>query len=114
MTYRSAAMGRLTPRAEGRNVPPMNALLKIAVTAGVAGALVTMVLKKQRQSRDSSASANDSSVGASPIAGAPEASNDQSLGNMASDTNMVSGGNAYEEQRGTQPQDWRGAQNVLE
>jgi hypothetical protein len=93
----------------------MKALLKIAVTAGVAGALVNMLLKKQRESRGSSTGEGASDMGGtSAMAGSAEASNDQNLGNMPSDTNMVSGGNAYEEQRGAQPQDWRGAQNVLE
>lgn len=32
---------------------------------------------------------------------------------MVADTNMVSGGDYEREQRGPQPQDWRGAQNVL-
>lgn len=33
---------------------------------------------------------------------------------MVADTNTVSGGDAGREQRSPQPQDWRGAQNVLD
>jgi hypothetical protein len=62
-----------------RNVASMKTLLKFAVGAAIAGALVNMLLKQR------------------------------SGNGQIADTNSV--GNA-ESQRGPQPQDWRGAQNV--
>ena len=68
----------------------MKTLIKFAVGAAIAGALVN-VLMKRRSGNDMSASRDERFA--------------------AADTNSV--GNA-QEQRGPQPQDWRGAQNVLD
>jgi hypothetical protein len=69
----------------------MKNLLGFAVGAAVGGALVHLLLKRSAESA--------SSVAADEI---------------IADTNLVHGGDPEAEQRGPQPQDWRGAQNVLE
>ena len=71
----------------------MTALFKFTMTVAMAVALVRILLTKEDPGgRSSRPRASDS----------------------VADTNTVSGGNAAQEQRGPQPQDWRGAQNVLE
>ena len=39
---------------------------------------------------------------------------DEAADDLIADTNLVHSGDPAEQQRGPQPQDWRGAQNVLE
>jgi hypothetical protein len=79
----------------------MKTLLKFAMGAAIAGALVNLLLKQMSGDRSSAsrgerfANAGDADAGAEPVA----------------DTNTV--GDAQQE-RGPQPQDWRGAQNVLD
>jgi hypothetical protein len=69
----------------------MKDLLRFAMGAAVAGALVHMLMKRSSESV-SNARADE----------------------LIADTNMVHGADPAAEQRGAQPQDWRGAQNVLE
>jgi hypothetical protein len=69
----------------------MKNLLRFAMGAAVAGVLVHRLM-----SRSSERVANDAAD------------------ELIADTNMVHSGDAATEQRGPQPQDWRGAQNVLE
>jgi hypothetical protein len=65
----------------------MKTLLKIVVGAAIAGALLNLLMKQRRR--------------------APRA-------DLVADTNTVHTGDVAEEQRAPQPQDWRGAQNVLD
>jgi hypothetical protein len=69
----------------------MKNLIRFAMGAAVAGALVHMLMKRSSESV-SNADADE----------------------LIADTNMVHSADPGEEQRGAQPQDWRGAQNVLE
>jgi hypothetical protein len=68
----------------------MKTLLRFAIGAAVAGALVRLIMKR-------------------PSSQAAGAAADQ-----VADTNLVHSGDPAIAQRGPQPQDWRGAQNVLE
>jgi len=90
----------------------MNTLLKFAVGAAIGGALVHL-LRNGRSGED------ELLEGEGDISGAPleTASDDRpasSVDELVTDTNMVSSGDAERDQRGAQPQDWRGAQNVLD
>lgn len=69
----------------------MKNLIRFAMGAAVAGALVHMLMRRSSESA-SNARADD----------------------IIADTNMVHGGDPEEEQRAPQPQDWRGVQNVVE
>jgi hypothetical protein len=69
----------------------MKNLIRFAVGAAVAGALVHRLMKRSSETA-SNAVADE----------------------LIADTNMVHSGDPEAEQRGPQPQDWRGAQNVLE
>jgi hypothetical protein len=84
----------------------MKNLLKLAIGAAVAGAVVSTMMKQQARRRALSSRGEqstdvgpDSSYGANPGA------------NPVADTNSVGNEQA---QGGQQPQDWRGAQNVLD
>jgi hypothetical protein len=80
----------------------MKTLLRLAIGAAATAAFVNMVrTMKSRDGRSSSRSF----------------ARDESQTNAVSDTpdtNTIHDGNADDAQRGPQPQDWRGAQNVLE
>jgi hypothetical protein len=69
----------------------MKNLLGFAMGAAVGGALVHLLMKRSSEST-SNAVADE----------------------LIADTNLVHSGDPEAEQRGPQPQDWRGAQNVLE
>jgi hypothetical protein len=68
----------------------MKTLLRFALGAAVGGALVYIM----RRSSESLAN--------------------EAADELIADTNLIHDGDPAEEQRGPQPQDWRGAQNVLE
>lgn len=78
----------------------MKPMLKIAMAAGFAGFVANMLIKQWRAKRESPN---------------PEAAYDDSTrqpaAEVVADTNGVGDENS---QRGAQPQEWRGAQNVLE
>ena len=76
----------------------MKLSLKIAMAAAIAGVLVDMLLKQRQESRMSRTRAERFADAAGPQ-------------DQIADTNSI-GDEA--QQRGPQPQDWRGAQNVLE
>jgi hypothetical protein len=86
----------------------MKTLLKLAVGIAAAGILVEMLMKRRSGQGAMESSHNDMAA-----AGGHEAVR-SSADEMVGDTNSVSGGDPAEEQRGPQPQDWRGAQNVLD
>ena len=69
----------------------MKNLVRFAMGAAVAGVLVHRLMKRSSES-ESNRMADE----------------------LIADTNMVHSGDPAAEQRGPQPQDWRGAQNVLE
>jgi hypothetical protein len=83
----------------------MKTLLKFAMGAAIAGALVNLLLKQMSGDR---ASASRGERFASAGDADTETMDDT---NTVADTNTV--GDAQQE-RGPQPQDWRGAQNVLD
>jgi hypothetical protein len=68
----------------------MKTLIRFALGAAVAGTLVHALMNRR----------------AGSVA--------RATASLVADTNLVHGGDPAEEQRGQQPQDWRGAQNVLE
>ena len=76
----------------------MKLSLKIAMAAAIAGVLVDMLLRQQRESRMSRTRAERFADASGPE-------------EQIADTNSVGD---ESQQRGPQPQDWRGAQNVLE
>jgi hypothetical protein len=93
----------------------MKTLLKLAMGAAIAGALVNALMKRGSgrgmESRDTG-----------PTMDQPEASGFQdenpargtagfTVGELATDTNSVG---SEQSARGQQPQEWRGAQNVLD
>jgi hypothetical protein len=69
----------------------MKNLIRFAMGAAVAGVLVHRLMKRSSESVS-----------------------DTAADEVIADTNMVHSGDPEAEQRGAQPQDWRGAQNVLE
>lgn len=77
----------------------MKTLLKLAIGGALAGALVHMLMKQR------SGDVEDMEAGGFEEDLAVE---------MVADTNMVSSGDPELRQREPQPQDWRGAQNVLD
>ena len=94
----------------------MKSLLKLAVGAAIAGALVNLLIK-QASGRRNEQSGDEGRM--------PEGQGDPQVENVGSgtgftveelvaDTNAVSSGDAARDQRGQQPQEWRGAQNVLD
>jgi len=91
----------------------MKSLLKLAMGAAVAGALVNMLMKQRSgnrmESRDEEATSDQPEM---PYGeNAPRGTTGFTVGELASDTNAVGNEQAG---RGPQPQDWRGAQNVLD
>ena len=78
----------------------MKYLIKYAVGAAIAGALVNMLMRQRSRQPNISPDAGDrqSDIG-----------NRESHGEQATGTFS----DAAREQRGPQPDDWRGAQNVL-
>jgi hypothetical protein len=101
----------------------MKSLIKLAVGAAIAGALVNMLMKQQRRSgRGMSGSGQRSGQGMSgsewleDTPGRAQAGSQSgggfTVGELVADTNTVHSGDAEQDQRGRQPQDWRGAQNV--
>ena len=94
----------------------MNNLLKFAVGAAIGGALVHLLMNR---SEEDELLEGEGLEGAGDTSGPPleTASDDRpasSVDELVTDTNMVSSGDAERDQRGSQPQDWRGAQNVLD
>jgi hypothetical protein len=79
----------------------MKSLVKLAMGAAIAGALVNMLLK-QRSGRRMPVASYDENVHAGRAGSGMDA---------VADTNSVG---REEGSRGAQPQDWRGAQNVLD
>jgi hypothetical protein len=81
----------------------MKTLIKLAGLAALAAVAVNLYRRQQRFDRELPGNRPQRhSAGAGASA------------DMVADTNTVSGGDYESEQRGPQPQDWRGAQNVLE
>lgn len=94
----------------------MKPLLKIAMAAGFAGFVANLLIKRLRAKRESPSRAERFDSAAGPEA-AYDDSTRQSAGENVTDINGVADTNGVgdeNKQRGAQPQDWRGAQNVLE
>jgi hypothetical protein len=96
----------------------MKSLLKLAVGAAIAGALVNMLMKqrsgmRQEDQDDEGAASGD---GMGDFSSRPENAGTSgfTVGELVADTNTVNSGDASRDQRGQQPQEWRGAQNVLD
>ena len=89
----------------------MKHLLRFAVGAITAGVLVNMLMK--RRSGEPESMQDSRAQGPMAAAGGPDEVR-TSVDEMVPDTNTVSGGDATREQSSPQPQDWRGAQNVLD
>jgi hypothetical protein len=80
----------------------MKTLIKLAVGAAIAGSLVNILIKRRSGSRGRPTGSYDENVWAGTAgSGVGVVADTNSLGREAS-------------ARGTQPQDWRGAQNVLD
>jgi hypothetical protein len=114
----------------------MKSIIKFAVGAAIAGALVNMLVKQQRSgrgmsgsrqgshegSRQGSAQGHGSGQGMSGAEWLKETPGQQpagsqsgggfTVGELVADTNTINSGDPGQDQRGRQPQDWRGAQNV--
>ena len=88
----------------------MKPLLKIAMVAGLAGVVAKLMIKQWRTNRGSPSRAERFDTAAEPEA-AYDDSTRQPAAEVVADTNGVGDEN---QQRGAQPQDWRGAQNVLD
>jgi hypothetical protein len=90
----------------------MKSLIKLAVGAAIAGALVNLLMKQQRSGRGMEG--REENFGDRPEgsegAGATQGTAGFTVEELAADTNSVG---REEDGRGQQPQDWRGAQNVL-
>ena len=90
----------------------MKTLMKLALWGGLAAMAVEIYRRQQRDREYSGASPN-----ASPDIDAgidsPVGTDNDPVEQVA-DTNSVVTGDPQQKQRGPQPQDWRGAQNVLE
>ncbi|HUQ10685.1 MAG TPA: hypothetical protein VM146_10260 [Steroidobacteraceae bacterium] len=82
----------------------MKTLLKLAALGGLTA--IAINLYRRKQSRDGDLPDEQSDLGGM------DQNMDQGLDQVA-DTNSVATGDAAAEQSGAQPQDWRGAQNVL-
>jgi hypothetical protein len=80
----------------------MKSLIKLAVGTAIAGALINALMKRSRRRMNSTASSYDENVWAGTAG--------SGIGVVA-DTNSVG---SEDRARGSQPQDWRGAQNVLD
>jgi hypothetical protein len=80
----------------------MKSLIKLAVGAAIAGSLVNMLMKRRSRRRDRPAGSYGENVWAGKAG--------SGVGVVA-DTNSLG---REESARGTQPQEWRGAQNVLD
>jgi hypothetical protein len=86
----------------------MKTIFKLAVGAAIAGALVNMLMKQQQRSGNRMfGQGRQGSFDDAVDMGSEGASSTESV----ADTNTI--GNE-QNQRGSQPQDWRGAQNVLD
>jgi hypothetical protein len=89
----------------------MKTLLKFAIGAAIGSALVHLLMNwsSDEETLDTGVDASgpplESASGDAPASSADE---------LVADTNMVANGDAAREQRAPQPQDWRGAQNVLD
>jgi hypothetical protein len=94
----------------------MKSLFKLAVGAAIAGALVNLLMKQASGRR------NERSGDQDGIREGRSGSDHENVGSgagftveeLVADTNAVSSGDAARDQRGQQPQEWRGAQNVLD
>ena len=89
----------------------MNTLIKFAVGAAIGGALVHLLMN-QRDEDELLEGEGDTS--GPPLETASDDRTASSVDDLVADTNTISSGDAERDQRGAQPQDWRGAQNVLE
>jgi len=89
----------------------MKTLLKFAIGAAIGSALVHLLMN-QRPDEESLSPEADAS-GPPPESASDEATA-SSPDELVADTNTVSRGDAAQEQRAPQPQEWRGAQNVLD
>jgi hypothetical protein len=90
----------------------MKTLLRLAALGGLAAFAVQLYRRNQRWDRELPGDrAARRGMGSDDIGAASSRGIDS---DQIADTNTISSGNAEQEQRGPQPQDWRGAQNVLE
>jgi hypothetical protein len=80
----------------------MKSLMKLAVGAAIAGALINALMKRSRSRMSSTARSYDENVWAGTAG--------SGMG-VVGDTNSVG---SEQRARGAQPQDWRGAQNVFD
>jgi hypothetical protein len=87
----------------------MKTLLKFAIGAAIGSTLVHLLMNRRSQDE-----AFDAGTSSQPVESASDEAPASSVDDLVTDTNMVTGGNAAQEQRAPQPQDWRGAQNVLD
>jgi hypothetical protein len=96
-----------------RNVASMKTLLKFAMGAAIAGTLVNMLMKRRSGNPMASSDADTSASGTSEMSYADHvAMGAAGSGEDAiADTNTVG---SSDDAQGRQPQDWRGAQNVLD
>ena len=86
----------------------MKTLVKLAVGAAIAGALVNLLMKQRSGRRmENRGQMPRTAYGES----APRGTAGFTVGELAADTNSVG---TEEAGRGQQPQDWRGAQNVMD
>jgi hypothetical protein len=83
----------------------MKSLIKLAVGAAIAGALVNLLMKQASGRRNEPSDEEHENAGTGAGFTVEE---------LVADTNTVSSGDAARDQRGQQPQEWRGAQNVLD
>lgn len=91
----------------------MNTLLKFAVGAAIGGALVHLWMNRSEEDAWLE-SRGEGDTSRPPLETASDDRPASSVDDLVTDTNMVSSGDAERDQRGAQPQDWRGAQNVLD
>lgn len=89
----------------------MNSLLKFAVGAAIGGALMHLWMSR---SEEGDLLGVEGDTSGPPLETASDDRPASSVDDLVADTNMVSSGDAARDQRGAQPQDWRGAQNVLD
>jgi hypothetical protein len=89
----------------------MKTLLKFAIGAAIGSTLVHLLMSRRSQEE---AFAPDADASGQGLESASDDATASSVDDLVADTNMVTGGNAAQEERMPQPQDWRGAQNVLD
>ena len=89
----------------------MNTLIKFAVGAAIGGALVHLLMNQRDEDELLEVEGDTSGP---PLETASDDRTASSVDDLVADTNTISSGDAERDQRGAQPQDWRGAQNVLE